>query len=51
VFFNIYFSSREQLDALRKAADIIALGDVVDKKIRSTGHWTLLTTQVCFIFV
>ena len=45
-FLIIDFSNLQQLKALRNAAESISFGDIVDKKIRSTGHWSLLTTQV-----
>ncbi|VDN07258.1 unnamed protein product [Thelazia callipaeda] len=38
----------KRLSALRKAADSISLGDLIDKTIRTTGSWTLLNEQALF---
>lgn len=39
------FSNASHLKAVRRAADLIAFGDIIDKQIRSQGAWNLLTAQ------
>ncbi|CAG9535431.1 unnamed protein product [Cercopithifilaria johnstoni] len=41
-------STSERLCALRKAANSISEGDIIDRIIRTTGAWTLLNEQALF---
>lgn len=45
---EFYFSDSQKLNALRKAADSISQGDIVERTIRTTGSWGLLNEQVGF---
>ncbi|EFO24140.1 ATPase [Loa loa] len=45
---NSKMSTIERLSALRKAANSISEGDIIDRIIRTTGAWTLLNEQAFF---
>ncbi|KAL3986062.1 Replication factor RFC1 C terminal domain family protein [Acanthocheilonema viteae] len=45
---NSKMSTSERLYALRKAANSISEGDIIDRIIRTTGAWTLLIEQALF---
>uniref|UniRef100_A0A0R3RH33 Replication factor C subunit 1 n=1 Tax=Elaeophora elaphi TaxID=1147741 RepID=A0A0R3RH33_9BILA len=45
---NSKMSASERLCALRKAANSISEGDIIDRIIRTTGAWTLLNEQALF---
>uniref|UniRef100_A0A0M3IVP5 RFC1 domain-containing protein n=1 Tax=Ascaris lumbricoides TaxID=6252 RepID=A0A0M3IVP5_ASCLU len=45
---EFYFSDSQKLNALRKAADSISQGDIVERTIRTTGSWGLLNEQALF---
>ncbi|VDK58908.1 unnamed protein product [Anisakis simplex] len=45
---NNKMSKTERLSALRKAADSISSGDIIDRAIRTTGAWSLLNEQALF---
>uniref|UniRef100_A0A915PR01 Replication factor C subunit 1 n=1 Tax=Setaria digitata TaxID=48799 RepID=A0A915PR01_9BILA len=45
---NSNMSASERLCALRKAANSISEGDIIDRIIRTTGAWTLLNEQALF---
>ncbi|KAK6109244.1 Replication factor RFC1 C terminal domain family protein [Brugia pahangi] len=45
---NSKMSIGERLHALKKAANSISEGDIVDRVIRTTGAWTLLNEQALF---
>lgn len=40
------FRPKQAMAGLRKAADLIAHGDTIERCIRSTGSWKLLNEQV-----
>ena len=46
-----FFSKKERLAALQRAADSISNGDLIDRVIRSSGAWSLLNEQVIFVFI
>ena len=47
-YVALAFSKSQTLKGIREAADLISMGDTVDRCIRSTGAWKLLNEQVSF---
>lgn len=48
IHFFAFFSRKEILDRVSKAADSLSLGDLVDRRIRSNMAWSLLPVQGMF---